>query len=193
VRFNYGSLSLQSSIYDMELNNELFFSPVTFTNTNLDPTRRYGWETAATWAVNDRLQFKAGLAYTRSVFREGPFAGNDVPLVSRWSGSVGVSWDVYRKYLVFDAVARFFGPRRMDNDSANLQLLIPGQAIVDARIGGTYEKFFWSFSVQNIFDVHYYEYAVSSIDFFTNLPNVGTFSAYPLPGRTFLAKAGVTW
>jgi iron complex outermembrane receptor protein len=177
----------------MELENELFFSPATFTNSNLDPTRRYGWENAATWAATEALRFKAGLAYTRAVFREGPFAGHDVPLVSRWSGSVGVSADLYKKYLVFDAVARFFGPRRMDNDAANMQVLIPGQAIVDARIGGQYEKVFWSVSVQNIFDARYYEYAVSSLDFVTNLPNVGTYSAYPLPGRTFLAKAGMTW
>ena len=26
----------------MELTDELFFSPATFTNINLDPTRRYG-------------------------------------------------------------------------------------------------------------------------------------------------------
>ena len=102
-----------------------------------------------------------------------------------------MSWDIYRKYLVFDAVARFFGPRRMDNDSANLQVLIPGQTLFDVRIGGEYERFFWSFSVQNLFDVHYFEYAISSIDFLTNLPVVGTYNAYPLPGRTFLAKAGM--
>jgi iron complex outermembrane receptor protein len=193
VRFTFGTFILQSSVYGMDLENELFFSPATFTNVNLDPTRRYGWENAATWQATETLRFKAGLAYTRAAFREGPFAGNDVPLVSRWTGSVGVSWNIYQKLLVLDAVARFFGPRRMDNDSANLQLLIPAQAVVDVRIGGAYEKVFWSFSVQNLFDVRYYEYAISSIDFITNLPNIGTFSAYPLPGRTFMAKAGVTW
>jgi iron complex outermembrane receptor protein len=187
VRFRYGAFSLQTSIYDMWLKDELFFSPATFTNTNLDPTHRYGTETIATWQVSNTVRLKGGLAYTRSVFNEGPFAGNDVPLVSRWSGSAGVSWDVYRKYLVFDTVARMFGPRRMDNDSANVQPLIPGKTIVDARIGGQYEKFFWSLSVQNVFNVNYFEYAIAST--FT----LGNYNAYPLPGRTVLAKAGVTW
>jgi iron complex outermembrane recepter protein len=187
VRFRYGAFSVQTSVYDMRLKNELFFSPATFTNLNLDPTRRYGTETIATWRVSKTLRLKGGLAYTRSVFRDGPFAGNDVPLVSRWSGSAGLAWDVYQKYLVFDAVARVFGPRRMDNDAANVQPLIPGKTIVDARIGGEYDKFFWSFAVQNVFDVHYFEYAVAST--FT----LGNYNAYPLPGRTFLAKAGVTW
>jgi iron complex outermembrane receptor protein len=193
ARLSFGRFTLQSSVYDMELMNELFFSPATFTNLNLDPTRRYGFENIAAWNATDALRFKAGLAYTRSVFREGPFAGNDVPLVSPWTGSAGVSWDVYKKFVTIDAAARFFSARRMDNDSANQQLLIPGQTIFDVRVGGEYEKFFWSFSVQNVFDVHYFEYAISSIDFITSLPVLGTFNAYPLPGRTFLAKAGMTW
>jgi iron complex outermembrane receptor protein len=193
ARFTYGSFTLQSSVYDMRLTDELFFSPATFTNINLDPTHRYGWENIAAWNATEYLRFKAGLAYTRSVFREGPFAGNDVPMVSPWTGSAGVSWDVYKKFVTVDAVARFFSARRMDNDSANQQVLIPGQTLFDFRVGGEYQSVFWSLSVQNVFDVHYYEYAISSIDFVTNLPAVGTFNAYPLPGRTVLAKAGMTW
>ena len=64
---------------------------------------------------------------------------------------------------------------------------------MDLRIGGEYQKFFWSLSVQNVFDVRYFDYAVSSIDFNTLLPAFGVYSAYPLPGRTVLAKAGMTW
>jgi iron complex outermembrane recepter protein len=187
VRARYGAFSLQTSVYDMRLTDELFFSPATFTNVNLDPTRRYGTETIATWQVSKTVRLKGGLAYTRSVFREGPFAGNDVPLVSRWTGSAGVSWDIYKKYLVFDGVVRMFGSRRMDNDSANTQPLIPGKTLVDARIGGEYDKFIWSLSVQNVFNVNYFEYAIAS----TFTP--GNYNAYPLPGRTVLAKAGVTW
>jgi iron complex outermembrane receptor protein len=187
VRARYGAFSLQTSVYDMRLNNELFFRAATFTNINLDPTHRYGTETIVTWRVSDTVRLKGGFAYTRSVFREGPFAGNDVPLVSRWTGSAGVSWDIYKKYLVFDGVARMFSSRRMDNDSTNVQPIIPGKTLVDARIGGEYEKFFWSLSVQNVFNSHYFEYAVASAF------ELGTYNAYPLPGRTVLAKAGVTW
>ena len=59
----------------------------------------------------------------------------------------------------------------MDNDSANLQVLIPPDTLVDLRIGGTIEQFFWALSVQNLFDVRYFEYAISAIDFFTGLPS----------------------
>ncbi len=185
IRANAGPLTWQISAYYMELENELHFSPATFTNINLDPTKRYGVENIVTWQVAAFLRLKAGLAYTRSQFREGPFEGNDVPLVSPWTGSVAVSWDIYRKYLVLDAVARFFSNRRMDNDQANFQPLIPGKAVVDVRIGGEIEKFFWSVAVQNVFDTLYFDYAIASAFTF------GRYSAYPLPGRTFLVRAGM--
>jgi iron complex outermembrane receptor protein len=191
ARMRLGSFEVQTSTYLMNLENEIFFSPATFTNVNLDPTRRYGVETIAAWQPSPTLLLKIGFAYTRAIFVEGPFSGNDVPLVARWTESVGLSWDIHQKQLVFDAVARFVGPRRMDNDSANQQLLIPGNTVVDVRIGGTIEKLFWSFSVQNLFDVRYFEYAISRIDFITGLPAVGFYNAYPLPQRTFMVKAGV--
>jgi iron complex outermembrane receptor protein len=42
-------------------------------------------------------------------------------------------------------------------------------------------------SVNNVFNALYYDYAVAST--FTD----GRFNAYPLPGRTFLLKAGATF
>ena len=193
LRLTVGGFSFQTSTYLMNLQNEIFFSPATFTNTNLDPTRRYGVETIVGWQVTDALRLKGGGAYTRAQFVEGQFAGNDIPLVSRWTANAGLSWNIVQKELVFDAVARYFGPRRMDNDSANMQLKIPGETLVDLRLGGERQNIFWALSVQNVFDVRYYEYAISAIDFFTGLPSFGTYNAYPLPGRTYLAKAGVTW
>jgi iron complex outermembrane receptor protein len=187
IRAGAGPVTWQTSAYVMDLTNELQFSPATFTNTNLDPTRRYGLETIVSWRVSDSLRLKGGLAYTRAKFREGLFSGNDVPLVSPWTGSLAVSWDIYRKYLVLDAVARFFSNRRMDNDQANVQPFIPGKAVVDLRVGGEIDRLFWSASVQNVFNVLYFDYAIASA--FT----LGTYNAYPLPGRTYLLRAGMTF
>ncbi len=112
----------------MLLNNEIMFIPFPpiGANINLDPTRRVGVENSATLRLSDALRLKGGLTYTRATFREGIYAGNDVPLVSRWTGNLGLTWDVYQKLAVFDAVVRYVGERRMDNDQANFQPLIPG-------------------------------------------------------------------
>ncbi len=198
VRLRFGALNVQWSMYDMRLTDEIHFrfGPAPnfdVTNTNLDPTRRYGHETIVTFDVNNSLRLKGGLAFTRAKFVEGTFAGNDIPLVSKWTGSAGFSWDIWQKYLTLDTVVRYVGQRRMDNDQTNLQPLIPAHTVVDLRIGGEIEKFFWSFAVQNLFDVDYFDYAIAS-----PFPNgfgstLGTYNAYPQPGRSYMLKAGVTW
>jgi iron complex outermembrane receptor protein len=187
LRLRAGQLEAQSSVYTMDLTNELQFDPVNFYNRNLAPTRRYGSETSASLRVADDLVFRGGAAYTRAVFREGAYAGNDVPLVSRFTANAGVSYDIWQKYVVLDATARYWSSRRMDNDQANAQRVIPGNATVDLKLSGRYQQFYWSIAANNLFDVKYYDYAVAS----TFTP--GRFAAYPLPGRNFMVKAGVTF
>lgn len=195
-RLKAGPVDVQWSIYEMNLTDEIHFRfgpNFVSNNINLDPTRRYGNETIASWRINDQLRLKGGLAYTRAVFREGLFAGNDVPLVSKWTGNAGLSWDVWQKWLVLDAVVRYVGSRRMDNDQVNLQPLIPTHTTVDLRIGGEIDKFFWSFAVLNVFDVAYFDYAIASPFPFGFLSQLGTYNAYTQPGRNYMLKAGMTW
>ncbi|HEY0850922.1 MAG TPA: TonB-dependent receptor [Bradyrhizobium sp.] len=186
-RVKTSQFQAQASIYNMELENEIHFNPVLFFNTNLDPTRRYGAEAAASLRVSDTVTLRGGMAYTRAVFREGQFAGNDVPLVSRYTGSAGLTWNVWQNYLVLDATLRMWSERFMDNDQANTQRLIPGDATIDLKLSGAVDRFYWSFAVNNVLNALYYDYAIAS----TFTP--GRFSAYPLPGRSYLLKAGVTF
>jgi iron complex outermembrane receptor protein len=189
VRLHWDRLDVQSSIYDMYLTDELHFSPITFANVNLDPTRRYGVENTATFRVSDDVRLKGTASYTRAVFRSGPFAGNDVPEVSRWSGSAGASWDIYRKYLTVDAVARYVGKRFADGDEANLGAsMIPAYTVVDLRFGGEIDRFFWSLAVQNVFNKNYYDYALDQ-----SFPGFPFVSIYPLPGRIVTLRAGATF
>lgn len=186
-RVKWARFNFESSAYLMELNNEIHFIPALFLNVNLDPTRRLGWENSATYQLTDDVRLHGGFAYIRATFREGPFAGNDIPLVSRWTGNAGASWDIWRKLFVLDVTGRFVGARHMDNDQTNTQPLIPANATVDVKLSGEYERFFWSLTVLNLFNVSYFDYAIASA--FTQ----GFYSAYPQPGRTFLVRAGATF
>lgn len=187
LKIHGGPLDIQTSFYDMWLKNEIHYNPVQFFNYNLDPTHRYGSETYMTLRINESLRLKGGFAYTRAVFSEGQFAGKDVPLVSRISGSAGFSWNVWQNYLVLDANARFWGTRRLDNDQANTQPVIPANATLDLKLSGQYDRFFWSAAVINVFDVLYYDYGIASAT------TQGAYAIYPLPGRTFMLKAGMTF
>ena len=178
---------MQSSIYNMDLKNEIHFDPVNFVDVNLDPTRRYGTETSAIAArqrhraVARRLRLYPRGIPRRPLCRQRRSAG--VALTA----SAGVTWNIWQNYLVVDATVRYWSSRRMDNDQANTQPLIPANATVDFKLSGEYDRFFWSLSVNNVFNALYYDYAVASA--FTP----GRFSAYPLPGRTYMVKAGATF
>lgn len=186
-RIKAGIFQMQSSIYNMDLVNEIHFDPVNFFNYNLDPTRRYGSETTASLRVSDSVLLRGAFSYTRAVFREGPFAGNDVPLVSPYTANAGVTWNIWQRYLMLDATVRYWSSRHMDNDQANTRPLIPANATFDFKLSGEYQRFFWSLSVNNVLNALYYDYAIASA--FTE----GRFSAYPLPGRTYVVKAGATF
>ena len=200
LRVNSGPFSLQSSVYLMRLNNEIHFLPAVGVDINLDPTQRIGWETQALYQINNVLRVRGGVTYLDAVFREGPLAGNEIPLISRWSGYAGLSWDIVPKLLVLDVTSNLFGPRRMDNDQINQQPMIPGEATIDVKLAGKYARFFWSASVLNLLDKQYYDYAIASGGiaagpFFPSglPPTIGLFNAFPLAGRTFLLQAGATF
>lgn len=184
VRGDTAGISYELSAYVMELKNELHFSPAIFTNLNLDPTRRTGIEASVGTRLTDSLSIKAGGAYTKAEFREGDNAGNEVPLVSRWTGNVALAWDILPRFLIADATVRYAGERRLDNDQANVQPIIPGYSVVDLRIGGAIEFLRWSLTLYNLFDTDYFDYGIASA--FT----LGTYNAYPQPGRTVLFKLG---
>ncbi|WP_170149435.1 TonB-dependent receptor [Rhodoplanes roseus] len=193
VKVTAGPMFLQWSIYDMYLENEIFYSPYTTTNVNLDPTRRYGSEALATVQVSETVRLKGSVAYTRAVFREGVYAGNDVPLVSRNTAGVGVVWNIVDTRLVFSGDVRFVGSRRMDNDQRNVQPMTPNYSILDAKIGGEWQRYFWSVAVQNILNADYFDYAIASPypDGFGS--KLGVYNAYPQPGRTFLLRVGANF
>lgn len=187
LRIASGPVWFQWSLYDMELTDEIFYSPATFTNVNLDPTRRYGTEAMVTFQLSESVKLKAGAAYTRAVFRAGDDAGNDVPLVARNTANIGVVWNVIDTRLVFTGDVRYVGERRMDNDTANLQPMIPAVTLVDVKLGGEIGRYFWSAAVQNVFDRDYFDYAVASTT------ALGVYNAYPPAGRTFMVRMGATF
>ena len=185
-RIKSGGFQMQSSIYNMDLENEIHFNAVLFYNVNLDPTRRYGSETSAALRVSDSVTLRGGMAYTHAVFREGMFAGRDVPLVSQYTAMGGVTWNIWQNYLVFDHGAGLerthHGQRPGQHPAAH-----PGRRHRRFETEWGLRLFFWSLSVNNLLDAQYYDYAIASS--FTP----GRFAAYPLPGRTYMVKAGATF
>ena len=186
-RARLGAFNWQSSAYDMRLQDEVFYSPATGTNINLDPTHHYGVENIAGLQVSPTVRLRGTLTYTRAVFTEGQYAGNDIPLISKWTASGGLTWNIWDKFVVYDVTVRYAGERRLDNDFANVQPMISAHTLVDMRIGGAYKNATWSVAVENIFNEMYFDYGIASTT------TLGRYNAYPQPGRTVMARLGFSW
>jgi iron complex outermembrane receptor protein len=190
LRLRFGTFNIQSSYYAMQLTDEIHFDPVNFVNTNLDPTRRQGVETIANWQLTQDVRLRGNLTYTDAEFRSGPFAGNKVPMVSPWTGNAGVSWNIIGPQLWIDAGIRYFSERYLDGDEINAKAVfkVPTTTLVDLKVGGEKDHFFWSAAAQNLFDRKYYDYGLDA-----SSPGFPFYSFYPQPGRTVVLKAGTTW
>lgn len=180
TRFDQGGLSWQANAYYLRLKNEIHYDPATFSNINLDPTQRYGVELSGNLAVGPRLDLQASYAWMRSEFRDGPYQGNEVPLVPRNTASASASWKC-SPATRYTASVSYVGDKYFDNDQANdFGKKIPSYAIVDLLASHQYRGYRFAAKIGNLFAKKAYDYGVSS----TSSP--GVYNAYPLPERTLL-------
>lgn len=177
---DFGGKSLQAylSTYYMALENEIHFSPATFTNDNLDPTEHYGADLDLRYRLMKSVDTGLSYAYTRALFRDGPFKGNDIPMVPIHTASADIGWRILPG-LRLSLIANYVGKKRFDNDQANTFKSIPGYTFVDLKLGGQIDGWQLSAAVYNLTNKEAFDYGVIST--FT----AGKYNAYPLPTRNY--------
>jgi len=179
-------LRLRTSFYSMDLENEIYFSPLTFSNVNLSPTQRQGAEFEAAWRATRTLDLRAGLALQRARFRSGAYggvdvSGNAVPLVPEALLTAGASWRFVERGRL-NVNARHVGEQRFDNDQANtFPRLMPAYTTIDFKLEyGVARNIDLALEVRNLFGEGYFSYATAT--------GPSTFSALPAPGRAAYAS-----
>ena len=175
--------SASAATYYGEFENEIAFDPETFSNINLNPTRRYGLELSTRVEPLAPLALLARYTLTQAEFDKGSFAGNTVPLVPVHMAEAGLRWTV-TPGLALSANARYVGEKRFDNDQDNTFSKIPGYTFIDAQ--GQLRLSGWRLTagVYNLTDEQAFDYGARS----TFTP--GRYSAYPLPTRNVLVTVG---
>ena len=192
-------LRLRASVYRIDLDNEIYFSPLSFgppptffpggANVNLSPTRRSGVELNGTWRLVRQLELSAMLKLQTATFRSGTYGGvgvggRDVPLVPKRLATLRASWQATPRLQV-DGLARYVGPQRYDNDQANtFPRLMPSYALADLRLAYVLKNWRFSAGVNNLTDKKYFSYGI--------IPAFNCATAtcvYPEPGRTIFASA----
>jgi iron complex outermembrane receptor protein len=170
------------TFYWMELNDEIYYNPLTYTNENYDKTRHWGVELSAEEKPWQWLKLWANYTYTKATFEGGLYDGNDVPDVPNHKVSFG--FDLIPNFVAFlkgfdlNVWATYYSKRRFINDQPNVVPELGGYLTVNAKLSYTW-RFLTAFvGVNNIFNEKYSEYGVCN-------PATEARDYYPSPGINF--------
>jgi iron complex outermembrane receptor protein len=153
---------ITARVFRHELSNEIFYDPtLNFgfgANTNLDPTRRQGFELdaeqriAADWSVSAHYQ------HVQAKFTEGVNDGRQMVLVPKNTLTARLSWTTAVQSA--DVGAQWVDSQRYGSDFDNsCSGMIPSYTTLDARYARKFGQ--WEFAVSglNLADKHYYSQA----------------------------------
>ncbi len=159
--------------------DEIAYDPVSFSNTNLDPTRRQGIELEGRMPLGAQWLLNGSLQSLSARFTGGPNSGREMPLVSRLSGVVRLAWTIDAQQSL-DMGWQHLGDARFGDDNDNrCPRRIPASSLLDARYRWRHDGLELALNVVNLADARGYSQAFSC--------NTG--ALYPDAGRTFKISA----
>lgn len=83
--FNYirPKNKLKISLFYIDLKDEIYLNPLTWANTNIDKSHKYGLDIYDKWLINDNFNIALNYNYVRAIIdEEENYSGNDLPGVS---------------------------------------------------------------------------------------------------------------
>ncbi len=190
VRHAFGKLANLSVVpYWIDIEDEIYFDPSTFSNDNYDKTRRRGVESSITFdllqltELKDAQRFDLGFGHTYQApeFVGGVNDENTIPLVPSHQFTHHLTLRAW-EHFVLSFQGRLSGERVIGNDLDNSKSKAGAYYVADARFSytlGNYELFV---DVNNLFDTIYNTYEIEKTAF--GVPAV-TRDAFPAPERNF--------
>ena len=167
--------------FQSRTDNEIYYNPYTYSNSNYDKTRRQGVEAAVYLTFTKNLTLDLLYSWTDATFDGGVFDGNRIPLVPRdkFSSKLTYTW----KGLTANAILTYVGPRYLISDQANQLSMLPGVTLLDFNVKYAFKGAQAYFGIKNVTGKQYSGYGVASYPF--GSPPVRNF--YPSAERQFMA------
>ena len=156
------SRQLAARLFRHRLTNEIFFDPtIGFgINTNLDPTRRQGFELDGQYDLMAHLRASAHFQHVNAAFTAGPNAGRDMVLVPKNVLSTRLSW--LGEGQSADIGAQWVDKQRYGDDFTNACIArIGGYTTFDARYAKKFGPWELAVTGSNLADRHYFSNAFS--------------------------------
>tara|TARA_Y100001970_G_C14174237_1_gene826011 strand:+ start:2 stop:1312 length:1311 start_codon:yes stop_codon:yes gene_type:complete len=192
LKYNSKNFSSNLSTYIIEGKNELAYDTDAFENINMNSTRRYGVELSTKNIISKKIKLINNLTFAKAKYTSGnqgtyatDFDGKDVPLVPQYSVDSIFEFQIIDS-LRLNTKIKYQDDMRMESDDENFQnTKIPSYIISNIDLSYKLNKFKSSLSINNILDDKYHNYAVASSS------TVGSYNAYPEPGREIIFTIGI--
>jgi len=172
-------LKTDLTLFNMDIDNEIYYDPVTYKNDNYEKTRHQGFNFQLDFLLTKRISAFANWMYTRAKFRNGTYDGNTIPMVPLNKASMGLNLGFWENINVIPVI-NFIGRRYMISDQANAAGELDSYLTADLRISYEKKRFKLFININNLFDKKYCEYAVTNA-------TATAVNYYPSPGRNFSA------
>ena len=172
-KFQNNDLNITNSFYYMMLRAEIYYDNVDFLNKNLEPSKRYGFESSVNYTLNKYINFNNSFAFTKAKMRSGNYRGNEIPGVPSLTNTLELNLNLIDNFTLSTELF-YRSTARMINDTKNFQPKIPEYYLVNIGLKGKIKNTKVSLLANNILNKSYYNYAVSG-----NTHNV--YNVYPLP------------
>jgi len=186
VKWDGKGASFQASLFNMNVENEIHYNALTFSNMNLSPTRHRGLELEGKWVVLRAVDVAARYTRTEAKFREGIYGGvdvtgNQVPLVPKNRFLLDIGWQMLNSIRA-NINIRYTGRQRYDNDQANFFRRMPSYTVVDLKVSHQMNAWRFAAGINNLLDKKYYSYGIIDGAY-------ASFAAYPEDRRNAYVSA----
>ena len=179
------------SFFVIDSENELAYDTDAFENINVNSTRRFGFELKTTKQISKKLIWSNNYTFLKAKYtseNQGTYATdfnkNDIPLVPENSLDSILKFNLSDSTKLISSI-KYQDDMRMESDDENFQdTKIPNYIIANIDLKSKLDYFFFTISVNNLLNTNYHNYAVASSS------TIGTYNAYPEPGREIIISIG---
>lgn len=189
LRYNLDKAWAEIAVSRADLDQEIFYNPLTFANENYsDKTRHDVITLAVFWDAHDWLQLSGNYTYALTKFRGGSFDGKNIPAVPK--NRLGGSWKArWNKALSTVLKLNYVGESFLISDQPNIRPPLSSYFVVDAVASYRWQETEVFVRLDNLTNRKYSSYGVFSPGFPPFSPPSDNF--FPSPGISF--RTGVSY
>ena len=174
VDFILGDTELSLTLFDLGIENEIYYDNSQYVNVNLDSSNRRGATLEGRFQITRGLSLLANASYVDAELTSGSYDGNEVPYVATYSGNIAGVYE-HNSSWTFYLASSYTGSRYRSGDDVNEISRVGAEWVWYANAKYTLDQWTANVRVNNLTD--------AEIDGFSSYNSFSGKSSYPAAER----------